>query len=422
MTASFRALLTCFLLTAAFCFDAAGQTDNATGNPITDDQLVNNTDQIAGPSRTYSDPTYSRRAPNNGRRTSGTRTEDRDANGRLTKLELKDARGTTRRTVDITYDDLGAAHMESTTYLANGKPERTDVTDWHAGDDGQRRTTHRETTIFDPTRVGPDGKPLVIDHWVEEMRDGRWVRVGQPTTARKSVSRGFYELSKTSKIQIRIVGTGETIGTVAKMKVTNNTDKPITAEVPPHVLISASGKSQHYAVPFPETVSIDPGKTETVPLDGVCISRSKPPVEDGAADELIAQDGEGNPLNSVPRGKTETPKFSAVDTAQILDTVGSCYKAAEKLQEDGSYEKMPYDKPEMQKNIAIQWAVWCNPQLAKITGEKTATKKDLTKTIYKQVEQGGVVTEEKKKKLDSGINEIFQSIELTGKKAKEIRG
>ena len=49
-----------------------------------------------------------------------------------------------------------------------------------------------------------------------------------------------------------------------------------------------------------------------------------------------------------------------------------------------------------------------------------ATKEDLKTTIYKQAEKHGPVTPETKKKLDEGIDTIFQDIKLTTKEAKNL--
>jgi hypothetical protein len=227
-------------------------------------------------------------------------------------------------------------------------------------------------------------------------------------------------LTAANKVKIEIGGTGETIGHVADLKLTNITGDKITVAVPPMVLVCGNGKSQDYATPFGQTVTVAAGKTQTVPLTGVCIARTKPPVAKGVDGELFAQDGDGNKL-STTKDESGASKISKASTANVLQEVASCFKAAEALQAEGAYAQMPYSDPKMQKEIATQWSVWCNPQVAQATGTKVATKSDLAKTVYKQAEQGGALTTEKKKQLDTGINALFQSIELTGKKAKELK-
>src|SRR6266404_4956505 len=95
------------------------------------------------------------------------------------------------------------------------------------------------------------------------------------------------------KIKIDNEGTGETIGHVADLIIENLTDQPLTCVVPPMVLESGSGKNQHYACPESHTVRIDPHGTVTVPMNGVCIARNKPPVGKGVTGDLMIN--EGNP-------------------------------------------------------------------------------------------------------------------------------
>ena len=232
---------------------------------------------------------------------------------------------------------------------------------------------------------------------------------------------GLAALTAGNRLKMVLAGTGETIGRIATLTLTNPGDKPVTAKIPPLLLISRSGKSQHYAAPFAQSVSIAPGKSRVVPLEGVCITRSKPPVAKGQSGELIAQDAEGQQATGPKtQGQAEGPAISAAQTAKVLKATAAYYQAAQKLEKQGAYKKMPYSQPKKQQEIAVQWGVWRDPEIAKITGEKPAAKADLAKTIYKQAEEQGPVAPETKQKLDQGIDEIFESIELTGKEAKAI--
>lgn len=232
---------------------------------------------------------------------------------------------------------------------------------------------------------------------------------------------GLAALTAGNRLKMVLAGTGETIGRIATLTLTNPGDKPVTAKIPPLLLISRSGKSQHYAAPFAQSVSIAPGKSKVVPLEGVCISRSKPPVAKGQSGELIAQDAEGQQATEPKtQGQAEGPAISAAQTAKILKATAAYYQAAEKLEKKGAYKKMPYSQPKKQQEIAVQWGVWSDPEVAKITGEKPAAKADLAKTIYKQAEEQGPVTPAMKKKLETGITDIFTSIQLTSKVAKDL--
>jgi hypothetical protein len=72
------------------------------------------------------------------------------------------------------------------------------------------------------------------------------------------------------EVAVNIIGTGETIGHVADMRIDNLTDQPINCSIPPVVLESGSSKNQDYVVPKSENVALRPHESKDVPVDGVC--------------------------------------------------------------------------------------------------------------------------------------------------------
>src|SRR5439155_16411237 len=104
----------------------------------------------------------------------------------------------------------------------------------------------------------------------------------------------FESLIQENQIKIDMVGTGETIGHIGDLKIENLTDQPISCSIPPTIVESRSGKNQDYVCPKTETVNIDPHGTATVPLNGVCINRHKPPVGKGAPGDPIINSGDPN--------------------------------------------------------------------------------------------------------------------------------
>jgi len=68
--------------------------------------------------------------------------------------------------------------------------------------------------------------------------------------------------------------------------------------------------------------------------------------------------------------------------------------------------------------IVEQWSTWTDPRISEIEGGPPATKDDLKKVVYKQVPHE--MTTDEKKKIDKGIDTIFDKIELTTKKAKDL--
>jgi hypothetical protein len=219
---------------------------------------------------------------------------------------------------------------------------------------------------------------------------------------------GFCSLITEKKITADPVGTGETIGHVADLKIENLTEAVLTVVIPALVLESRSGKNQDYACPEGETVEIPPHHTEMVPLNGVCLVRTRPPVGEGVGGDLAID------------GCDPDARISGDQARHILNIAQSKYAAADQLQKEGKFSDFPYKDKKKQKDIVVQWSTWMDPQICEITGAPPATKDDLKKVVYKQVEEQGRVTSEKKKKIDEGIDTIFDKIELTTEKAKDL--
>lgn len=221
-------------------------------------------------------------------------------------------------------------------------------------------------------------------------------------------------LASSDQIKIDSVGTGETIGHVVDLKIQNLTDQPIKCAVGPIVLESKSRKNQDYVCPKPQTVSIGPRSTTTVAMNGVCVNRNKPPVGKGAPGDLIINTGDPtlpqNPDSHIPANQAR----------DLLRICTSKYEAADKLQKDGALKDLPYKDRQKQKDIVVQWSTWCDPRISEITGAPPATKDDLKKVVYKQVEAKGKMSPETKKKVDQGIDTIFEKVELTTAKAKDV--
>jgi hypothetical protein len=221
-------------------------------------------------------------------------------------------------------------------------------------------------------------------------------------------------LASTGQVKIDSAGTGETIGHIADLMIQNLTDQPLNVSIQPMILESGSGKNQHYACPKGKTVALKPHGSATVPMDGVCVNRSKPPVGKGVTGDLVVNEGDPkipqNPDSHMP------PK----NANKLLRLCTSKYDAADKLQKDGALKDLPYHDKQKQKDIVVQWSTWMDPRISELTGAPPATKDDFKKVVYKQVEEQGPVTPDKKKKIDQGIDTIFEKIELTSEKAKDL--
>jgi hypothetical protein len=232
--------------------------------------------------------------------------------------------------------------------------------------------------------------------------------------SRPSGGTSLSSLASTGKVKIDSVGTGETIGHVVDLKIKNLTDQPIKCAVGPMVLESISRKNQDYVCPTPQTVTIEPHRTATVPMNGVCINRNKPPVGKGAPGDLLVNTGD-------PTGPQNPNSHLPVNQAgDLLRICTAKYNAADQLQKSGALKNLPYQDPQKQKDIVVQWSTWMDPRISQITGAPPATKDDLKKVVYKQLESKKPMTPETKKKVDQGIDTIFEKVELTTAKAKDL--
>lgn len=218
-------------------------------------------------------------------------------------------------------------------------------------------------------------------------------------------------LVASKKVQTEIVGTGKTIGHVASLHLKNVSPEKITVTIPPLVLESASGKHQHYVCPTGETVTLNPREEKVVEQRGVCIARSKPPVGEGVGKDLVINDGSGI---------KESRVFTPAQVDKLIRCTTAYYAGADKLEKEGKLAKVPYKDPEMRREIVTQWGIWSDPGICKVTKETPATKEDLSKTVHRQAEEHTPLTPETRKKLDTGITDIFTSIQLTTKEAKEL--
>ena len=240
----------------------------------------------------------------------------------------------------------------------------------------------------------------------------------QPASAAARSLRGeqpsLAALAADGRIAVVTVGTGKSIGHVADLRIRNLTGERIAVPVPAMVLESGSRQYQHYACPHAQTVTVGPRGTKTVAIDGICLVRDKPPVGKGVTGELIICDG--NP--SSPRSPDS--HFTAKEAGKLTRVAKSYGDAAEKLEQEGAFQDMPFREPKKRKETVTQWGVWSDPKIAKITHSKRATKEDFKKTIIRQAEKKEPLTPEKREELDRGIDEIFQDIQLTSKEAKTL--
>jgi len=198
------------------------------------------------------------------------------------------------------------------------------------------------------------------------------------------------------KVSLSIVGTKETIGHVATLTLVNHSDESFFIRISPTILASKTGKVQNYALTETVETTLGPKETKAIPLTGVCLDARVRPAGPEDRDELALLDPETLDQN----WKTQLGGTQAV------------IRTTQDLQQQGAY-KTPYSKhPEKERDTIIQWTTWLF--VSTLKGNPVA-KEDLAKKVY---EQAGETTPEKKERLNPGIDDIWDAIQLTGAKAK----
>ena len=158
----------------------------------------------------------------------------------------------------------------------------------------------------------------------------------KPETGPASLS----SLLSQDQVNLDILGAGETIGHVAMLRIENLTDRPLTCSVPAMILESRSGKSQHYACPEGQTITLKPRQKFKVPVNGVCLNRNKPPAGKGTTGDLVMNEGKPNVARN--SGLAFPGKKSPPFIAFVQGQVSRCRKTAER----GGTERVPLQRQE----------------------------------------------------------------------------
>ena len=96
----------------------------------------------------------------------------------------------------------------------------------------------------------------------------------------------LFGLIRDGKVKAANRGTGQTIGHVADLILTNLTNKPLSVYLAPTIFTSISGDNQGYGSKKLHFVKLRARETVVLSLDGVCLNQNKPPVPDGMMNDL----------------------------------------------------------------------------------------------------------------------------------------
>ncbi len=175
----------------------------------------------------------------------------------------------------------------------------------------------------------------------------------------------FIELLKKGLIGAKLDGTGETIGHVANLTLTNPGTERVRVVISPTLLIPGSAERQTYALTGTHLASVGAGETVTIPLDGVCLDAHKPPVTPGDTVGLTIAD----------------PATLPQASRDLLAGAQRVATAARTLQAAGKFQTPFSSNPERERETVVQWTVWT---YAARKADNPLTKADFAAKVYEQ--------------------------------------
>lgn len=290
---------------------------------------------------------------------------------------------------------------------------------------------------------------------------------------------------------IRATGTGRTTGNIANITLNNPTDQAIKVQFGPSptaanaLFIPSEGKYQPYIVPYLPAVTLAPGASSNIPVQGFCTDIRLPPVPDGVemppisswissappvAPEHVNPPGgmepatvvvptrTGLPLDqavTILEGLPTIPALSGVDcqegllaptptipgtdipittpvnpdqhpglaTPLLLDAINRISQAYDELKPKGAISTPFSGNPEKEREAVIQQTFW--RYNAALRGEPYE-KKDFQDNTVRQFEQNSGkkyadIPKPQQEKMDMGVDDFWNTFEAVGAEAKVLK-
>lgn len=255
------------------------------------------------------------------------------------------------------------------------------------------------------------------------------------------------------ELKVAARGTGRTTGHIITLTVHNPTGNASTFDLPA-CYIPATGKYQPYVVPYSPTISVGPGETADIPLQGFCTDIHTPPVPsgeamtpvdtwvfpdpgvpvgtyfnpDGAAWAPVPTDAGSTVVPVVPG--TNTPWPYTLDTGKDPDATAGIFLAViDRIRHtyDDLHRQDLISTPfsgndDREKESVVQQTFWI--YTAAITGTGY-DKDDFTQQTIRQYENFSgkpisAAPPEAKEKMDEGIDQFWGTFQAVGVEAKII--
>lgn len=260
--------------------------------------------------------------------------------------------------------------------------------------------------------------------------------------------------------KVKVTGTGRTTGHIADFSIFNDTGEEYKTSMGPFY-IPSSGKYQPYIVPAQINVTVPPGTTVNIPLEGYCTDIHKPPVgsgedlppvtswfipdmitdqwepdeNDGWVPKIIAiqpseEKGENleNIVTLIPG--TDKPlthtidqyKYPGATAPVLLKSIDLITTAFDSLK-NSNHILTPFSgNPEKEREAVIQQTFWIFT--SDISGDEYNKEQFEAKMIGQFENQTGkpvsIIPKESKEKLDQGVDDFWNTFNLVGAEAKVL--
>lgn len=252
--------------------------------------------------------------------------------------------------------------------------------------------------------------------------------------------------AQNTTLQIKATGTGRTTGHIADLTVYNPTNQIVTTEIGP-CFIPSGGQYQPYIVPTPSPVTVQPGATANIPLQGYCADIFMPPVPAGVAmppvnDWIVAGSLPADWSPSTANGwkstmgssamipGTDRPLGHTIDLQKypgevaplLLETITRITAAYNDLKENGGVATPFSGNPEKERESVIQQTFWI--YAAELTG-KDYKIEDFSQNTMEQYEAATGHNFEKQpaevqNQVQGGVVDFWNTFQAVGAEAKVL--
>lgn len=282
-------------------------------------------------------------------------------------------------------------------------------------------------------------------------------------------SPNFIAGQTSSAFKVKATGTGQTTGHIANLSIQNNGELPIKTK-PESLFIPSGGQYQPYVCEIPG-ITVPPGETLIIPVDGYCADVFTPPVPSGTTmpplEDWIPV-GSGTPLGdlvsiiphdpqlpftpadipmiTVSPGYTPRPTISPgmnptwpgtdkpiggiihpgkdpeTIAPVLIEAIHNIAKAYDKLSDDGKITTPFSGDPEKEREAVIQQTFWI--YTSSLSGKKYE-KETFGEKVIKQFETNtgtaiATLPEKDKENLNSGVDEFWKTFTAVGTEAKVL--